>query len=293
VTSVPQSGLGPTATSTSTVATSAGFVLALPPTTTVPMGSISFAAPTAPGAANSTFTLTVQPALPSTVPALAVARKRTVAAIGAGGESETLDASILMTSSIALTFTTAPAFTVTLPASEIAAGGPFELAYYDPTAQAWDYTWEGPGTVSGTTVTFASNGAPFTLSAGVTAVFAVLGGFAPAPSPSPAASPASSPSPAASPTPGAVALSATTLSFTAVGAPYAQSVTATQTDSSGTFTETAGATPCTGIATIAQTGATFTVTPVAVGTCSYKITGTNAASASLNVTVTTTNVGGS
>jgi hypothetical protein len=102
------------------------------------------------------------------------------------------------------------------------------------------------------------------------------------------------PAPTASsgPMPGTVTLSQTSLTFTAAGAANAQSTTASQANYTGTFT--ASTTTCSGIATIASTGsAAFSVTPVAAGTCSFTITGGNNMTATLNVVVTTTTVGGS
>ena len=99
------------------------------------------------------------------------------------------------------------------------------------------------------------------------------------------------PSPSPTPAPGAVALTKTSLSFTATGAANALSTTASQPNYAGTFTSST--TNCNGIATIANTGATFTVTPVAAGTCTFTITGGASMTATLSVTVTTTTVGGS
>jgi hypothetical protein len=51
---------------------------------------------------------------------------------------------------------------------------------------------------------------------------------------------------------------------------------------------------CSAIATASPSGgATFTVTPVAIGHCTYTIAGANAMSATLTIDVTTTSVGGS
>ncbi|HTX55825.1 MAG TPA: hypothetical protein VMD47_01855, partial [Candidatus Acidoferrales bacterium] len=65
----------------------------------------------------------------------------------------------------------------------------------------------------------------------------------------------------------------------------------TQTNYTGAFT--ASTTSCSAIATIANTASTFTVTPVAAGTCSFTVSGGSDATATLNVVVTTTSVGGS
>ena len=87
-------------------------------------------------------------------------------------------------------------------------------------------------------------------------------------------------------------LSSSSLAFTATGASNAQTVTVTQSNYSGAFV--AHGTSCIGIATIsAATAASFSVTPVAAGSCSFAITGGGGQNASLTVDVTTTTVGGS
>ena len=95
-----------------------------------------------------------------------------------------------------------------------------------------------------------------------------------------------------------VALSATTLAFTATGSANAKSVSASQPNYNGTFTATTAAagqsTSCSSIATIASSGgATFSVTPVAAGQCTFTITGFGNQSATLTVGLTTSSVGGS
>jgi hypothetical protein len=97
--------------------------------------------------------------------------------------------------------------------------------------------------------------------------------------------------PTPTPAPGVVVLTHATLGFTATGAAFAQTSTASQSNYSGTFT--ASTTTCAGIATIsASSGTTFTVTPLAPGSCSFTIAGGNGQSTTLAVGVTTTSVGG-
>lgn len=98
--------------------------------------------------------------------------------------------------------------------------------------------------------------------------------------------------PVATPTPGAVALSTSSLAFTATGAANAASVNATQLNYSGAFT--ASTSTCGGIATISPaSGATFSITPVAAGSCTFTIAGGAGQSATLTIGVTTTAFGGS
>jgi hypothetical protein len=88
--------------------------------------------------------------------------------------------------------------------------------------------------------------------------------------------------------PGALAISPTSLSFTATGAANAQTVNVSQPG------YTAATTTCNGIVTVASAGNTaFTFTPVAAGTCTYQISGGNGITATLSIVVTTTAVGGS
>jgi Bacterial Ig-like domain (group 2) len=96
-----------------------------------------------------------------------------------------------------------------------------------------------------------------------------------------------SPSPAPA---DAVQLSPSTLNFSASGAQYAQTVSASQNDT-GTFT--VFTTTCNGIAAISPiSGKAFTVTPVAAGSCTFTIMGGAGQTATLTVGVTTTTVGG-
>ncbi len=107
---------------------------------------------------------------------------------------------------------------------------------------------------------------------------------------SPTPTPSASPTP--TPTPGTVTLTSPALNFTATGAAYAQTTMASQTNYSGPFA--ASTATCNGIATISpSSGTTFTVVPVAAGSCTFAITGGNGQTAALAVGVTTTTVGGS
>lgn len=95
----------------------------------------------------------------------------------------------------------------------------------------------------------------------------------------------------ATPAPETVTLAPSTLAFTATGSSNAQTVSASQTNYTGGFT--AATTTCNGIATIASASATsFTVTPVAAGSCTFTITGGSGESGTLTIGVTTTSVGG-
>jgi hypothetical protein len=84
---------------------------------------------------------------------------------------------------------------------------------------------------------------------------------------------------------GTLALKPSTLSFTNVGAAYAQSVSI---GTSG-YSVSSG---CGAIASITISKASFTVTPLSAGTCAV-IVSANGEAGIVNVSVTTTTVGGS
>jgi hypothetical protein len=105
------------------------------------------------------------------------------------------------------------------------------------------------------------------------------------PSPVPSNSPTPTPTPTSSPTPGSVMLTVSTMNFyTANGT---QATVASQSGYSGPFSVTS-MTCSASVATIAQSGSTFTVTSVAAGpTCTFTIGGGNGKTATLTVNVTT------
>jgi hypothetical protein len=110
----------------------------------------------------------------------------------------------------------------------------------------------------------------------------------PTPTIAPTMGPTSSPTPTPTPAPGTVSLTPSTLNFNIAGAAYGQSSTAMQSgNANATFSVTAMTCPPS-VATIAQSGSTFTVTPVGAGAqCTFTITGANGMSAALTVNVTT------
>jgi hypothetical protein len=89
-----------------------------------------------------------------------------------------------------------------------------------------------------------------------------------------------------------VVLSQSSLSFLGTGTTNAQTVTATETNSSGPFTSST--TDCSGIASISPaSGDAFTITPTGAGSCSFIIADGSGHTASLSIVVTVTLVGGS
>lgn len=88
-------------------------------------------------------------------------------------------------------------------------------------------------------------------------------------------------------------VSPSTVSFTDVGASYAQDVSVFQSTGVTSYTE---ANDCSGIATVALSGvdngtASYVITPSAPGTCSVTFTGKGNRTGMLGVTVTTTGFG--
>jgi hypothetical protein len=273
--------------------------VALPATSEVPSGTIAF--PAAQNGATSSLTITVQPAPPSTVPSLTTSTVTRKPQAASGSTTSTGIAAIVVVSSATVTFPSAPALTLTVPPVDIVPGATFELAYYDPVLQAWNLTWAGPATVSGTTLNFASNGAPLTLTANVPSVFYLL-------SISPSSAPSPNPSPSASP--GPLSLTPAAISLVIGGTPTTQNLVVSQTNAQPVFTPTLSCTPGPNsppgtVAQIAAVGSatpttpggsvTFSVSVAATsptaGTCTGSIASSaGGANATFGVTVTQTGV---
>jgi hypothetical protein len=152
-----------------------------------------------------TITVTLSATQPGGTPTVQSMRRRPQTI---GGVGLVPLAFLTFTSPTALTFSSTPSFSFTVPAAAVNAGQIPYLAYYDPTASpqtGWN-TFAGPATVSGTTVTFpAMNGiSGLGSTAGVTydiVLFTVTSALT-TPTPTPATSPTASPtaSPTGSPT---------------------------------------------------------------------------------------------
>lgn len=221
----------------------------------------------------------ISASVPSGVPALAVSRTtastRALQALPAATPIEYVEFS----SSTSVTFSAGGTLSVALP--QLTAGVSYDLAEY--ATPNWTAPVAGPGTLAGTTVTLS--GLPsFTVGPGAPLIF-VLYSIVASGSPSP------------SPSPAPVVLSTSSLAFNGTGTSNAQTVTASQISSSSFAATTAGVGQngsCSGIATISPTsGTTFTVTPVAAGTCTFTIAGAGGQSATVSIVVTTTALGGS
>ena len=66
----------------------------------------------------------------------------------------------------------APGLAITIPSVDVFPNANYYLALYNPTRPSlgWQYGFEGPGNLSGTTVTFASNPSPFTFEAALSSI---------------------------------------------------------------------------------------------------------------------------
>jgi hypothetical protein len=100
-------------------------------------------------------------------------------------------------SSATIVLPAAPGFTIAIPSADVFPGANYYLALYDPTRPSlgWQYDFEGPGVLSGTTVTFASNPSPFTFEGSLSYYFAlyVIPQNSAQPTPAPSIAPTSVP----------------------------------------------------------------------------------------------------
>jgi hypothetical protein len=108
-------------------------------------------------------------------------------------------------SSATIVMPSAPGFTITIPSVDVLPNANYYLALYDPTRPSlgWQYGFEGPGNLSGTTVAFASNPGPFTFEAALSYYFAlfVIPQSSTQPTPAPSTSPTSVPTQSPPPVP--------------------------------------------------------------------------------------------
>lgn len=189
-----------------------------------------------------------------------------------------------------ISFAQAPSFTFTVPGTLTTNGVSYWLALYDPlrAAAGWQENFEGPATVTPTTVhgkvatqlAFASNGQPFTLSAYQTywlAVVAVPAGSA-SPTPVPSSIP-TNPPPEHKPAP--TLASPTRIVFPSVSAtPVA--LTFSQTGNTDGFTLHGD---CTGVVNTSGASPTWTIAPVGAGRCAIVGLGDRGAAAVVHVVV--------
>jgi hypothetical protein len=225
----------------------------------------------------ATVTLTLSASPPSGVPALQSDRRlvRTL------GSTPTGIAYFTAQSSPTVSFGTSLGAMI---ATTTQVGGSEYLVLFDPSnATAGWNAIAGPGSPS-SGIPAGGNVAAVTFQQGVTYDLALVSTQSALTVPTPTPSP--------SPTPAPVAVNVSALQLQGVGAAYAQTVTVTQSGYNGLFT--LGGTSCNGIAA-ADTSTSlkdFTITPVAVGMCSYTFTGGGGVQTTLPVSVTSLTIGG-
>jgi|GEM_PF-3412419 len=271
--------------------TAAGSALALSPLTTgVAVTATLGAAPAV--ASGTTVTLTESTVSPVGLPTLQGLTRRPEA----GTVSDTPLVYIEAVFSNTVTMNGQLGFTTPLPSGSNPNAGPYYVAALPLGATpAWSLAIEGPGVVSGTTVSFTPPAAQITFAASTPyyyVIYQAVGGSIATPSPSP--SPTTAPTP--TPTPAPLAVSPASLSFTASGASYAQTFAASESGYTGAFTETDTCNPGTAIATVSAASgpgptATFTVTPQSAGSCVVTVHDTNGQTSTVTIGVTITQGG--
>ena len=298
-----------TAATTVPLAASTPQPISIPPAAGL-SGTLTLPAATIPP--GTTLNVQTTTVAPTGVPALA--HGRSVLATGSSGLEVLYYQGLAFSQTV--TFPGFPAFTIALPSGYDPSVGSYGIAFYDGTG--WHYPVGAPGTPSGQQITFTSAPGPVTYQANQVYFFALYYAPSPpsptptptaAPTASPTASPSPSPSVSASPTiaptatptptptptPGPVTASPSSLSFLGTGANLAQTVTVSSTFYTGSFTASTcdGSSP--GGPTVASVSAvaadgTFTVTPDAPGACTITVTDATGRTATVGVTVATSNL---
>ena len=167
-------------------------------------GTVTFPAPLAP--VTGTLTLTVQNVAPAAdgVPPLAFGRTAQGSRATRGSSPNVTLIYIRLVASQVIQLPHGPTYSLTVGAADLVPGATYDVAAFDDAAHPrdWDLTWEGPATLSGTTLTFSTAGsAAFTFAAGAKYWFALVALGAPVATPSPEPSASPSPTPMLSPTP--------------------------------------------------------------------------------------------
>lgn len=174
-----------------------------------------------------------------------------------------------------VTLSAPPSFSFTLSPSNIVSGASYYVALYDPmnAALGWQLGFEGPGALSGDSLSFTGTGGAMTFAANQQYWFGLYAASTAAATPTPA--------PSATPVP-SFSISSSNVSFTAVG----QSSTVT---ASGVAPFAVSGNDKS-IATASVSGSTITIGAVSAGTTSVVVSDAYGRSATISVTVTTTSV---
>jgi beta-glucanase (GH16 family) len=162
--------------------------------------------PPANSAGTESITATVQNTAPTSVPVLDLKR----AAQALRRTQQTIPAVAVVYLGLywgsPITFLATPGFSIAVPAADIVPNTSYYLAMYDPTRPSlgWQYGFEGPATVVGTTLNFTGSTSAFSFAADVQywlAVIALPQSVSPTPAPSvaPTSVPTTTPPPPSSP----------------------------------------------------------------------------------------------
>lgn len=302
-------------------------VATLPPATPVPQGqtpapipvalptggpvtgSMSIAASGAAIAPGTRVATQLQNTAPAGVPTLAsLLRTAHVSGTAQGGPAVSVITYLYILFNEDVLLSQAPSFTFSLPSSYVLPGASYYLALYNPNLPSlgWQLGFEGPGTVSGSSVAFTGGSSSiyfqawtayylglYVVPAGTstptpapstaptmapTVAPSALPTGMPTPTPTPSAAPNPTPTPAFEVLPPALSFNGTglTQTFSAIDLGYAGAYTATSSDPK--------------VATVTVSGSTFTVTSAGAGTATITVSESNGKSATCTVTVTTTTI---
>jgi hypothetical protein len=182
------------------------------------------------------------------------------------------------------TFAAQPSFAFGVPADYAGLSGvSYYIAQYDPYRPqlGWNRGFEGPGVVSGSTISFTGATGPYVFLANLPQYFALyaVSASASAPTPAPSVSPL--------PTPAPLSASPNAIELYAAGQPATVALADAATGYTGGYTATS-ADPT--VATATVSGTTVTVTGVAPGTTAVTVRATDGRQALISVGVTSTTV---
>lgn len=265
------------------------------PTTAAGYGA-SFALPiSGPSsiAANTQSIVTLSNQIPTGAPASFVRRAQIVRPLTGTALTPILFLQIAFSGGVSLA--NQPAISFALPSSNIVTGANYWVALYDPTRPSlgWQLGFEGPGTVSNSTVSFAGGAGSFNFAPFYPYVFALYAQSASAPTPTPPPTPSPTPVPTATPTPGVTptpipspGFGISPASITLYGAGSTQAITATGTGPYFAFTSDST------VVTVAPSNGNspFTATAVGGGSAQLTIVDSTGKQAIIPVTVTTVTI---
>ncbi|HET9028865.1 MAG TPA: hypothetical protein VFN49_01700 [Candidatus Aquilonibacter sp.] len=242
--------------------------------------------------ANTQAIVTLSNQIPAGAPASFVRRAQTVRPM-ASNLAPILFLQVAFSGGVSLA--NQPAVSFTLPSNQIVSGASYYVALYDPTRPSlgWELGFEGPGAVSGSTVSFTGGSGSFNFAPFYAYIFALYAQSASAPTPTPPPTPSPTPVPTPTPTPGATptpipspGFGVTPTSIALYGAGATQTITATGSAPYFAFTSDAN------VVTVSPPNGNspFTATAVGAGTAQITIVDSTGKQAIIPVTVTTVTV---